>query len=133
MEQQPNFSLADLRRSERQMTKVFKALSDSTRQQILRLLEDQQRSVGDIVSNFELSQPTISRHLSVLKEAERVIDRFVALSRSIGSPPKLRCEELTGRGIACSRRSAPWSRAEGLFSSFSLLCAWSISGSTTSD
>ncbi len=75
MEQQPNFSLADLRRSERQMTKVFKALSDSTRQQILRLLEDQQRSVGDIVSNFELSQPTISRHLSVLKEAELVIDQ----------------------------------------------------------
>lgn len=69
------FSYSDLRRSERQMTKVFKALSDSTRQQILRLLEDQQRSVGDIVSNFELSQPTISRHLSVLKEADLVIDQ----------------------------------------------------------
>ena len=70
-----DFSYADLRRNERQMTKVFKALSDSTRQQILRLLEGQQRSVGEIVGNFELSQPTISRHLSVLKEADLVIDQ----------------------------------------------------------
>jgi DNA-binding transcriptional ArsR family regulator len=56
-------------------TKVFKALSDATRQQILRLLERQQRTVGEIVSNFTLSQPTISRHLSVLKEADLVIDQ----------------------------------------------------------
>jgi ArsR family transcriptional regulator, repressor of sdpIR and other operons len=62
-------------REERQMTKVFKALSDATRQEILRLLEDEQRTVGEIVSNFSLSQPTISRHLSVLKEADLVVDQ----------------------------------------------------------
>jgi DNA-binding transcriptional ArsR family regulator len=59
----------------RQMTKVFKALSDGTRQEILRLLETSQRTVGEIVSNFHLSQPTISRHLSVLKEADLVVDQ----------------------------------------------------------
>ena len=63
------------RRRSRQMTKVFKALSDSTRQDILRLLEAEQRCVGDIVGEFDLSQPTISRHLSVLKEADLVIDQ----------------------------------------------------------
>lgn len=62
-------------RRSRHMTKVFKALSDSTRQNILRLLEDEQRCVGDIVGEFDLSQPTISRHLSVLKEADLVIDQ----------------------------------------------------------
>lgn len=62
-------------RGERQLTKVFKALSDSTRQEILRLLESHQRTVGEIVGNFNLSQPTISRHLSVLKEADLVIDQ----------------------------------------------------------
>ena len=62
-------------RRSRRATKVFKALSDSTRQEILRLLEDEQRCVGDIVGEFELSQPTISRHLSVLKEADLVIDQ----------------------------------------------------------
>ena len=51
-----------------------KALSDGTRQEILRLLEGQQRTVGEIVGNFNLSQPTISRHLSVLKEADLVLD-----------------------------------------------------------
>lgn len=59
----------------RQMTKVFKALSDGTRQEILRLLESNQRTVGEIVGNFKLSQPTISRHLSVLKEADLVMDQ----------------------------------------------------------
>ena len=57
----------------RGMTKVFKALSDGTRQEILRLLEHNERTVGEIVGNFELSQPTISRHLSVLKEANLVV------------------------------------------------------------
>src|SRR6478609_3218239 len=60
---------------ERQLTKVFKALSDGTRQEILRLLENNQRTVGEIVGNFNLSQPTISRHLSVLKEADLVVDQ----------------------------------------------------------
>lgn len=59
----------------RKMTKVFKALGDGTRQQILQLLEDQQYTVGEIVAKFDLSQPTISRHLSVLKEADLVIDQ----------------------------------------------------------
>ena len=60
--------------TDRQTTKVFKALSDGTRQQILQLLEGEQRTVGEIVKRFSLSQPTISRHLSVLKEADLVID-----------------------------------------------------------
>jgi ArsR family transcriptional regulator, arsenate/arsenite/antimonite-responsive transcriptional repressor len=64
----------DYRREERHLTKVFKALSDGTRLEILRLLEGQQRTVGEIVGNFSLSQPTISRHLSVLKDADLVLD-----------------------------------------------------------
>jgi ArsR family transcriptional regulator, arsenate/arsenite/antimonite-responsive transcriptional repressor len=70
-----NGDLLTSRREERQMTKVFKALSDGTRQEILRLLEENQRTVGEIVGNFNLSQPTISRHLSVLKEADLVVDQ----------------------------------------------------------
>ncbi len=66
---------ANMARDERYLTKVFKALSDGTRQEILRLLENHQRTVGEIVGNFNLSQPTISRHLSVLKEADLVIDQ----------------------------------------------------------
>ena len=50
------------------------ALSDETRRNILLLLEKKERAVGEIVSNFHLSQPTISRHLSVLREASLVSD-----------------------------------------------------------
>jgi DNA-binding transcriptional ArsR family regulator len=71
----PTTHRAEPLREERQVTKVFKALSDTTRQQILQLLEEKHRNVGEIVGNFNLSQPTISRHLSVLKEADLVIDQ----------------------------------------------------------
>jgi len=61
--------------STRELDKFFKALSDQTRRHILQLLQRRELSVGEIVNNFELSQPTISRHLSVLKEARLVTDR----------------------------------------------------------
>jgi len=60
---------------DRQLSKFFKALSDQTRREILKLLERHPRSVGEIVDNFQLSQPTISRHLSVLREADLVVDQ----------------------------------------------------------
>jgi len=59
---------------ERDLSKVFKALADGTRQEILRLLERRQRSVQEMVATFSLSQPTIARHLAVLKEAGLVVD-----------------------------------------------------------
>ena len=52
--------------------KVFRALSDGTRQQILELLEARELNVNEIVSNFSLAQPTISRHLAVLRSADLV-------------------------------------------------------------
>lgn len=59
----------------RHLNKFFKALSDETRRRILLLLNEGDRTVGEIVGNFHLSQPTISRHLSVLKEANLVVDQ----------------------------------------------------------
>ncbi len=64
-----NYAMVD-----RYMERVFMALSDETRRGILVLLEGKDRAVGEIVANFHLSQPTISRHLSVLREANLVRD-----------------------------------------------------------
>jgi ArsR family transcriptional regulator len=48
----------------------FKALSDPTRVRILNLLaRNPELCVCDMQTNFELSQPTISHHLSLLKKA----------------------------------------------------------------
>ena len=59
----------------RPLNKFFKALSDETRRKILLLLEHRDHTVGEIVDRFNLSQPTISRHLAVLKEANLVTDQ----------------------------------------------------------
>ncbi len=51
------------------MNQVFKALSDPTRRNILKLLQSGPKSSGDIAETFSSSWPTISRHLSVLRDA----------------------------------------------------------------
>ncbi len=51
------------------LSRFFKALSDDTRREILALLERRERNVTEIVDRFRLTQPTISRHLQVLREA----------------------------------------------------------------
>jgi ArsR family transcriptional regulator len=54
---------------------IYKALSDETRLKILKLLEKGELCVCDIVSAFNTSQPKISFHLSILKEAGLITDR----------------------------------------------------------
>ncbi len=52
-----------------------KALADETRQQILEMLLEQELCVGDIVEAFNMSQPTISHHLNILKQFNLVTSR----------------------------------------------------------
>ncbi len=60
---------------ERLFSKYFKAFGDQTRLKILALLSSGEMTVGEIVTEIGLSQPTISRHLAILREAEVVVDR----------------------------------------------------------
>jgi DNA-binding transcriptional ArsR family regulator len=53
---------------------VFKALSDPTRREILRLLRQGDMNAGEIASHFDMSKPSISHHLGLLKHARLVID-----------------------------------------------------------
>ncbi len=52
---------------------VFQALSDPTRQKILKLLSRRKMCVCEICKNFEITQPSISHHLDILKKAGLVI------------------------------------------------------------
>ena len=54
------------------MDSAFRALSDPTRRDILRLLRDGPRTSGEIAQHFDAAWPTISRHLAVLRDAELV-------------------------------------------------------------
>jgi len=57
------------------LSEVWSAIADPTRRKILQLLRHGELSAGDIAVNFDLSQPTVSHHLSVLKQAELVKSR----------------------------------------------------------
>ncbi len=54
---------------------IFRALADPTRRQILQELKDGELPAGDIVARFEISGPSISRHLMILKTAKLVEER----------------------------------------------------------
>ena len=51
---------------------TFKALSDPARREILELLKSGQLSAGDIAAKFDMTNATISYHLSILKKADLV-------------------------------------------------------------
>jgi len=51
------------------MTETLKALSDPVRREILNLLRNKKCTAGEVAANFELSDATISHHLSNLKKA----------------------------------------------------------------
>ena len=55
------------------MDKVFKALSDPTRRQILKLLREREMTAGELAACFALAKPTLSGHFGVLREADLVV------------------------------------------------------------
>ncbi len=58
-----------------ELTNTFKALSDETRLRILKLLENGELCVCDIVAALDMVQPKVSFHLATLKEAGFIKDR----------------------------------------------------------
>ena len=53
----------------------FNAIAEPRRRDILEFLADDERSVGDIVDALELNQPSVSKHLQVLREVGLVTAR----------------------------------------------------------
>jgi len=53
---------------------VFKALADPTRRSILDMLKNGDLTAGAIAERFDISKPSISNHLSILKQAGLVWD-----------------------------------------------------------
>ena len=57
------------------MEAALKAIAEPRRGAILQLVRDEERSAGEIASQFDVSRPAVSQHLSVLKEAGLVSER----------------------------------------------------------
>ena len=56
------------------MQDTLQALADPTRREILNLLKQSRMSAGEISNHFSISVAAVSRHLSVLKEADLIRD-----------------------------------------------------------
>jgi len=52
--------------------KVFKALADANRRQIICLLKQNDMTAGEIAYHFDISKPSISEHLKILKNADLI-------------------------------------------------------------
>ena len=55
--------------------RIFKALADPTRREILRLLGRGEMSAGRIAERFDMTKPSMSHHFAVLKEADLITSR----------------------------------------------------------
>lgn len=59
----------------------FKAIGDERRRKILSILSKGSASAGEIAGKFNISQPTVSNHLKILKEAGLINEKKMAQSR----------------------------------------------------
>jgi len=55
------------------MNILFKALNDQTRREILELLKEKDMTAGEIADRFNISKPSISHHLDLLRQAGLVV------------------------------------------------------------
>lgn len=55
------------------MNIAFKALNDPIRRKILELLREKDLNAGEIADHFDISKPSISHHLDILKQADLVM------------------------------------------------------------
>jgi DNA-binding transcriptional ArsR family regulator len=92
---QPHSHDADLRHTANHVSKTMKAFADPTRLAILMWLAQRPASVTEISRHFKLSQPTVSAHVQLLREAGVIEDRPSGRS-SLLSVPEERVREVLG-------------------------------------
>lgn len=82
---------------------MFKALSDPIRRKILLMLKKQDMTAGEIAEDFDISKPSISHHLNILKQAGMVIDErkgqyiYYSINTSVFEDVVSFALQLTGR------------------------------------
>jgi DNA-binding transcriptional ArsR family regulator len=57
------------------INEAFKALSDPTRREILRLLRCGEMTAGELAQHFDMTKPSVSHHFARLKEADLILSR----------------------------------------------------------
>jgi DNA-binding transcriptional ArsR family regulator len=70
------------------MITAFEVLAEPRRREILDLLRERERTVGELVERIPISQPGVSKHLRVLRDAGLVVARADAQRRVYGIRPE---------------------------------------------
>ena len=87
------------------MGDVWKALADPTRRKILKLLKNDSLNAGEIAAEFNMTKPSISNHLSILKQADLVDSEKIgqnviySLKTSVLEDMLKMLSDLTGREV----------------------------------
>ena len=55
------------------LTKTLQALSDPTRRKIVEMLKERDQTAGEIAAAFDMTAPSVSHHLAILKNAELIL------------------------------------------------------------
>lgn len=85
------------------MGDVWKALADPTRRKILKFLKKDSLNAGEIAAEFNMTKPSISNHLSILKQADLVDSKKIgqnviySLKTSVLEDMLKMLSDLTGR------------------------------------
>ncbi len=69
------------------MSSALKAIAEPRRQEILRLVRDDELSAGEIASHFDVTRPAVSQHLRVLNDAALVTARAEGTKRVYSIDP----------------------------------------------
>ena len=80
--------------NEQQLDRVFQALSDTTRRNILMQIREQDQTVNNIASQFQISLPAVSKHLKVLERAGLISRKKDGRKRLCHAEPELLTESL---------------------------------------
>jgi DNA-binding transcriptional ArsR family regulator len=70
------------------MQTVVQALNEPRRREILRLVRDRELAAGEIAARFEVTRPTISQHLTLLKNAGLITERREGTRRLYRARPE---------------------------------------------
>jgi DNA-binding transcriptional ArsR family regulator len=93
---------------------VYRAISEPTRRRILDILAEQERSVKELVRRFRMSQPALSQHLRVLRDAGLVRVRRQGRMRfySVDAGPLATVYDWVGQQLALHHLPGPGLRGE---------------------
>ncbi len=96
--------------SDAKLDRIFMAMADSTRRQLVRMLAEQDRTVGELAEPFQMSLAAVSKHIKVLESAGVIARRVDGRVHTLTLRPEALSGALDWIMIYRTSGSAGWLR-----------------------